>query len=120
MFSKHTLTGRIKASSLRTQLALAFAVMIGLVVAVGVIAVFGQFHARNAVTVMLDKDVQIAELALRSDGAMLGAWRYEREFLTRDKSLTFDEGKARYVALVGRREVEVRSHMAAIRRLTAS
>ncbi len=118
MFAKYFLFS--KAWSLRTKLALAFVVMIGMVVGVGVIAARSQLHARGAVRGMLDKDLRIAELALRSNAAMLSAWRYEREFLVRDKSLSFDESKARYVALVRRHEGEVHDHMATIRGLTAS
>jgi len=102
------------------KLALGFATAIALTVVVGTIAVLCQLRSRTVVRELLDKDVRVAELTLSSKADVLSAWRYETEFLARQKALNFEEAKIRYVTLVRSHEDEIRERMSAIRELTNS
>lgn len=91
--------------------------MIGLAVVVGMVAMLGHTRSETTMTRLLDQEVRIAELGLRSKTDALLGLRYMKDFLL-DSKLSFVEDKARYVILVGSFEAQVHENMALIRTLT--
>jgi signal transduction histidine kinase len=103
--------------SLSGVLAIGFAALIALTVAVGVVAVQSQIRSVRALNGLLEVDGRIAELSLRSNAALLKARRAERDFLLGQSEFGFEEARSRYVTFVRVGAAEIRQHMAEIRAL---
>jgi signal transduction histidine kinase len=109
----------LKPRSLRAQLALAFATLIGLIFIAGAASALASFRV-SKMAGQRDADAEVATLALRSQTELFMARRYEKDFLFKPKGLGFEEVQARYTALVRIHHANIRAHMERIRTLTHS
>jgi signal transduction histidine kinase/CheY-like chemotaxis protein len=114
MFAAKKISIWLKQRGLRVQLTLGFATVIFLAIIVGAIAIANQLHSQKVVNRLVDQDERVARLASESKIDMLTAWRHEENFLGRQKQLSFDERKARYVTLACSHQDEARESMTAI------
>ncbi|WP_024302143.1 EAL domain-containing protein [Pseudogulbenkiania sp. MAI-1] len=103
--------------SLRAKLALAFATMIGLTLAVSLVSLRSDYRTLSALKSYLDTEQHIAERSLRSKAAMNKARRYEKDFLLKVREFGFHEAKSRYATLLQNEIAQIRENMAAIRQL---
>lgn len=104
--------------SLRVKLATGLAILIGLALVVGASSVVTGGMSRAAVDHMLEQDGQIAQLSLRSVGAMLKARRYEKDFLLNYRDIGFEKADSLYATLVRVNLTQVRNDLGRIRALT--
>lgn len=105
--------------SLRAKLATGLAILIGLALVVGASSVVTGGMSRAAVDRMLGQDGQIAQLSLRSVGAMLKARRYEKDFLLYYRDIGYEQADSRYAAQVRVNLAQVRDDLGRIRTLTS-
>ncbi|MBI3145037.1 MAG: EAL domain-containing protein [Pseudogulbenkiania sp.] len=103
--------------SLRAKLALAFATMIGLTLAVSLVSLRSDYRTLAALKAYLGTEQRIAELSLRSKASMNKARRYEKDFLLKVREFGFYEAKSRYATLLQNEIAQIQQNMAAIRRL---
>ncbi len=102
---------------IRNKLITVFLVMIGLTIIVSVIALVSQSSAQNTVDDLLNTDVRITELSLKTDIAMLMARRNEKDYQLRYQDLGFEEARAKYVTQAQEEVAAIHANIAEIKRL---
>jgi len=102
---------------IKVKLLSAFLLMIGLSLAIGIVALVSQSNTRAATDQMVKVEGRIATLSLASDNAMLMARRGEKDYLLRYKELGFEEARGKYVAQVTEQVAAIHKNMAAIKAL---
>ncbi len=85
---------------IRNKLLAAFLVVIALTAIVGGVAVVSQNSTQATMNEMLTVDVQMSELALEIDVAVLHARRAEKDYFLRYKELGFEDARSEYVSTV--------------------
>ncbi|MFC5303373.1 EAL domain-containing protein [Azospira restricta] len=101
--------------TLRARLAIGFAALIALTLAVGAVALVSHRFALDAVDTFLDRDKRIAELCLASNAAMFKARRAEKDFLLKVREFGYEEARSRYLTLLQIQLAAVRDNLAALR-----
>ena len=109
--------GWFESLNLRAQLFCGFGVVITLAAFVSGIHFISHYYNQRAVDTLLDKDVRIAELSLRSGATMLQARQNEKDFLLRFKQFSFNEAKSRYITPIRTELADIHAYLAEMRTL---
>jgi signal transduction histidine kinase/CheY-like chemotaxis protein len=113
----HRKSGWFEGLNLRAQLFFGFGIVITLAAFLSGIHFISYYYNQRAVDTLLDKDVRIAELSLRSGAAMLQARQNEKDFLLRFKQFGLSEARARYITPIRTELADIHTYLAEIRTL---
>lgn len=104
--------------SVGKALALGFAVVLTFLLFVGAVALYSQQRSTEAIDKLIASDARFAELALKSNNALLKARRFEKDFQLQYPLLGFVEAKGRYATFFRTEIAEIRANIKAIRGLS--
>jgi signal transduction histidine kinase/DNA-binding response OmpR family regulator/CHASE3 domain sensor protein len=102
---------------LRDKLALGFAVIGALVLAMSAVVFWSHQRAQGAARVFLERDGRIAEASVEAGLHLQAARRHEKDFLLNLRALGFVEARTRYVAQYEIDMANLSAHMRDIERL---
>jgi HAMP domain-containing protein len=104
-----------KVRSLKIEIALAFGVVIALMVTLGVVVYLSEQRSTFAIDKLLNSDGRMADLSLRSELALLKARGAESEFLLSVDRLGVAEARERYVSPMGMHLLDMREYLTSVR-----
>jgi PAS domain S-box-containing protein len=104
-----------KARSLKIEIALAFGVVIALMLALGFAFYLGDQRSAFAIDKLLNSDGRMADLSLRSAQAMLKARVAESDFLLSVDRLGADEARERYVSPMQSHLLDMHEYLTSVR-----
>jgi diguanylate cyclase (GGDEF)-like protein len=104
-----------KARSLKIEIALAFGVVIALMIALGVVVYLSEQRSSVAIEKLLNSDGRMADLSLRSELALLKARGAESEFLLSVDRLGVAEARERYVPPMRMHLLDMREYLTSVR-----
>jgi diguanylate cyclase (GGDEF)-like protein len=104
-----------KARSLKIEIALAFGVVIALMVTLGVVVDLSEQRSTVAIDKLLNSDGRMADLSLRSELALLKARGAESEFLLSVDRLGVAEARERYVSPMRIHLLDMREYLTSVR-----
>ena len=108
-----------KARSLKIEIALAFGVVIALMVTLGVVVDLSEQRSTVAIDKLLNSDGRMADLSLRSELALLKARGAESEFLLSVDRLGVAEARERYVSPMRTFLLDMREYLTSVRIIAA-
>ena len=104
-----------KAYSVKIEIALAFSVIIALMLMLGVAFYFSEQRSAFAIDKLLKSDARMADLSLRSALAMLKARDAENNFLLSVERLGVAEARERYVPPMQANMLDMREYLTSVR-----
>src|ERR1700730_14273956 len=113
------LNDRLNQLSLRAKLAFGFLLVLSSTVIVGTTSLFTETLDGAVYERLLDTETRIVDLSRNSEGAMRLTRQNEKDFLLQYRKIGFDEGEARYAAVLKVEVAEIHQNMNAIRHLVA-
>ena len=105
--------------SLKIEIALAFGVVIALMVALGVVVDLSEQRSEVAIDKLLNSDGRMADLSLRSELALLKARGAESDFLLSVDQLGLAEARERYVSPMRTYLQDMREYLTSVRIIAA-